>query len=144
MKRYPLLLILAAFIAALGGILIGRVLITPDPPIENRFHGLMHDELNLDARQRARLAVLEKSFAAKQAMYEQEMRTENRVLAEAIASEKGYGPKVAHAIDRSHEAMGMLQKQTLQHLFAMRAILRPDQAARFDRAMVETLTAPER
>lgn len=51
---------------------------------------------------------------------------------------------MAGAVDRSHQAMGLLQKQTLQHLFAMRAVLRPDQAARFDAAMVEALTAPTR
>jgi hypothetical protein len=32
--------------------------------------------------------------------------------------------------------MGALQKETLQHLFAMRGVLRPDQQARFDAALV--------
>jgi hypothetical protein len=40
--------------------------------------------------------------------------------------------------------MGELQKQTLAHIFAMRAVLRPDQAAKFDRAVVEALTAEAR
>jgi nickel and cobalt resistance protein CnrR len=144
MKRYPLLLVAVAFIAAFAGVFAGRLLIASHPPIENRFHTLMHEELKLDASQQQRLATLEKSFAARQALYVREMREDNRQLAEAIASEKGYGPKVAQAIDKSHVAMGMLQKQTMQHLFAMRAILTKDQAARFDAAMVDALTAPER
>ena len=37
--------------------------------------------------------------------------------------------------------MGALQNETLAHIFAMRAVLRPDQQERFDRAVVETLTA---
>ena len=63
-------------------------------------------------------------------------------LAQAIAAEHGYGPKVAQAVDRSHHVMGMLQKETLKHIFAMRAVLRPDQAAQFDAAVVKTLTEP--
>jgi hypothetical protein len=144
MTRYRLLLILVAFIAAFLGVLLGKMFIAQQPPIENRFHILLHDELNLDPSQEARLAVLEKSFAASRSIYEREMREDNRQLARAVTIEKGYGPRVAEAIDRSHIAMGMLQKQTMQHVFAMRAILRKDQAARFDAVMVEALTAPER
>jgi hypothetical protein len=39
-------------------------------------------------------------------------------------------------------AMGELQKATLRHVFAMRAVLRPDQAARFDAAISKALTRP--
>src|SRR3546814_8170022 len=44
-------------------------------------------------------------------------------------------------IDRSHAAMGELQKETLAHIFAMRAVLRPEQAEKFDQAVVKALTA---
>ena len=54
------------------------------------------------------------------------------------------GPQVAAAVDRSHGAMGELQKETLNHMFAMRQILRPDQARTFDRAVVKALTADAR
>jgi hypothetical protein len=37
--------------------------------------------------------------------------------------------------------MGELQKETLQHIFAMRAVLRPDQTSKFDAAVVKALTA---
>lgn len=144
MARYPLLIILFAFVAAIAGVLIGRSIFTPDPPIENRFHELLHHELKLDAEQQRRIKVLERDFAARSQRYEQEMRTDNRELASAIVTEKGYGPAVANAVDRSHHAMGALQKETLQHLFAMRAVLKPEQARRFDEAMVQALTAPDR
>jgi len=142
MARFPVLVILFAFVAAIGGVFAGRALFPIEPPIENRFHTLIHHDLDLDAGQTARIEVLEKRFADEQARYEQEMRDDNRRLAAAIQLEKGYGPEVAEAVDRSHHAMGMLQKQTLQHLFAMRAVLRADQARRFDRAMVDALTSP--
>ena len=38
-------------------------------------------------------------------------------------------------------AMGELQKATLSHVFAMRAVLRPDQAAVFDERIAATLTS---
>jgi len=141
--RYPVLIILLAFLAALAGVFAGRLLFLPQPPIENRFHALIHRELDLDKSQMARIEVLEKRFAVQQQRYEQEMRDDNRRLAVAVQAEKGFGPKVADAVDRSHHAMGMLQKETLQHLFAMRAVLNPDQARRFDQAMVDALTAPQ-
>jgi Spy/CpxP family protein refolding chaperone len=112
--------------------------------METRFHDLMHHQLDLDASQKARIEALEKNFAATRAAYENEMRADNGELAHAIAEEKGYGPKVAQAVDKSHIAMGMLQKQTLQHLFAMRSVLHPEQAARFDAAMAKALTTPAR
>ena len=40
--------------------------------------------------------------------------------------------------------MGQLQKETLEHVFAMRAVLRPDQAVQFDAAVVKALTADGR
>jgi Spy/CpxP family protein refolding chaperone len=144
MARYPVLIIVFAFAASLGGVFIGRSLFMPEPTVESQLHALIHHELKLDAVQTARIEDLERRFAAQQARYEREMRDDNRKLAAAIQAEKGYGPKVAEAVDLSHHAMGMLQKQTLQHLFAMRAVLTPDQARRFDQAMVDSLTVPER
>jgi nickel and cobalt resistance protein CnrR len=70
------------------------------------------------------------------------MRADNARLAAAIEAEHGYGPQVAAAVNASHMAMGALQKETLAHIFAMRQLLRPDQAARFDEAVAGSLTAP--
>lgn len=62
-------------------------------------------------------------------------------LAEAFQAEHGYGPQVTVAIDQSHRDMGELQKETLAHIFAMRAMLKPDQARKLDQVVVEALTA---
>jgi nickel and cobalt resistance protein CnrR len=144
MPRNPAVVIVLAFVSALAGVWLGRTLFLPEPPIENRFHTLVHHELALDAGQAARIDALERRYAQVEARYNQDMRDDNRSLADAIRAEKGYGPRVSEAVDASHHAMGMLQKETLQHLFAMRAVLRPDQAARFDQAMVDALTDPSR
>lgn len=138
------LLVLLTFAAALAGVVIGRVYVVPYKPVENELHELLHSELELDSGQHERLEVIEQRFAIRRQALEFELRADNAQLAEAIEAEHGYGPKVAAAVDRSHQAMGQLQKETLEHIFAMRAVLRPDQAAKFDRAVVKALTAKGR
>lgn len=132
--------ILLAFVAALAGVGVGRVIWpTPKAP-GTQLHHLLHDQLDLDAAQSARLTVLESSYALRRAALEAEMRADNARLAAAIEAEHGYGPQVAAAVNASHVAMGDLQKATLAHVFAMRQILRADQVRRFDAAVAGSLT----
>jgi hypothetical protein len=100
----------------------------------------LHHKLALDANQQARLDVLEQRFAVQRRAYELELRADNARLAEAIEAEHGNGPRVTAAVDQSHAVMGELQKATLEHIFAMRQLLRPDQTGQFDQAMVKALT----
>lgn len=141
LKRY-LLVALVAFAAALAAVLVTRVWIAPQPRVESEVHALLHEKLTLDAAQEQRIHALEAAFAIRREALEAEMRADNARLAQAIAAEHGYGPQVGQAVDRTHHVMGALQKETLQHIFAMRAVLRPDQAAQFDAAVVKALTQP--
>lgn len=141
--RYGLVA-LVAFAAALAAVLVARVWMAPGPRVESEVHSLIHTRLKLDESQEQRIHALEADFAKRRAAMEAEMRADNARLAQAIAAEHGYGPKVSEAVDRSHHVMGMLQKETLKHIFAMRAVLRPDQAAQFDAAVVKVLTEPVR
>jgi nickel and cobalt resistance protein CnrR len=141
--RYGLVA-LVAFAAALAAVLVARVWIAPEPRVESEVHSLIHGKLKLDEGQEQRIQALEAGFARRRAAMEAAMRADNARLAQAIAAEHGYGPKVSEAVDRSHHVMGMLQKETLKHIFAMRAVLRPDQAAQFDAAVVKVLTEPGR
>ncbi|WP_066531690.1 periplasmic heavy metal sensor [Erythrobacter sp. CCH5-A1] len=132
---------LAALVIALAlvGVWLGRM-IQPTPHHSGaELHALMHDGLQLDDAQERALAVLERDFAAKRAALEARLKADNTRLAEAIAAEHQYGPRVSAAVDATHMAMGELQKATLEHVFAMRAILRPEQQARFDAAIGESL-----
>lgn len=133
-----------ALLAAIAGVAIGRLLLPAPQPAETELHKLLHDDLDLDTAQRAKLDALEGTFALRKQALEMELRADNTRLAAAIEDEHGAGPRVNEAVDRIHGAMGELQKETLAHVFAMRAILRPDQAARFDRAVVRALTADAR
>ena len=141
MTRGALLAAAVAFLAALGGVFVGRQIVGADRPVENEVHALLHRELTLDPAQHAKIEAIEQHYAVRRRAVELELRADNARLAEAIEAEHGYGPRVAAAIDRSHHAMGELQKNTLEHIFAMRGVLRPDQAAKLDSAITKALTA---
>ncbi|MBA4046860.1 MAG: heavy metal resistance protein [Erythrobacter sp.] len=135
-----ILIALVAFAAALGGTYAGRVLFAPERQSETELHALLHSELELDVAQEAKIEAIEQRFATRRKALELEMRAANAHLAEAMEVEHGYGPQVTAAIDHTHKVMGEMQKETLEHLFAMRAVLRPDQAAKFDRSVTRALT----
>ncbi len=135
---------LIAFAAAVAGVFAARWLAPAPLPAETELHALLHDGLDLDAAQHAQLETLERQFALRRKALEMELRADNARLAAAIEAEHAAGPRVNEAVDRSHVAMGELQKETLAHIFAMRAILRADQAAKFDKAVVKALTADAR
>ncbi len=142
--RRTLLIAAIAFAAAIAGVLAGRAILPQPSHTGAELHALLHEELDLDAVQKAKLDQIERNFAARRRSLELELRADNTTLAAAIEAEHGYGPRVGAAVDASHMAMGELQKATLEHVFAMRSILRPEQTARFDAAVVKALTADKR
>ena len=144
LNRRTLIIALIAFAAAVLGVAAGRLLIPANQSPGTELHELLHHDLNLDANQQAKLEALERGFAVRRQALELELRSDNARLADAIEAEHGNGPQVTAAVDASHQAMGKLQKETLAHIFAMRQILRPDQTAAFDRAVVKALTADTR
>lgn len=143
-SRQLLLLALVAFVSAACGVFVGRAVADRPRASETELHALLHDDLKLTSQQQEKLDREEARFAVRRKALELEMRAANARLAEAIEDEHGYGPKVTAAIDNSHIMMGELQKETLEHLFAMRAILNPEQAKMFDRTVVKALTADAR
>lgn len=139
LPRY-LLIAAVAFAAALAAIWLSRSLAGHHHPAGGELHALMHEQLDLDPAQKAKIEQLEHQFAERRELLDAQLRQANGQLAAAMANEHQYGPKVAEAVDHSHMAMGELQKATLSHVFAMRAVLRPAQAARFDAAVGKALT----
>lgn len=143
-SRRLLLIGLVAFLAALAGVLAGRLVADAPRASETELHALLHGELNLSADQKAKIDRIETQFAKRRDALEMEMRASNIRLAGAIEAEHGYGPRVTAAIDQTHMVMGELQKETLKHLFAMRSVLDRDQAAMFDKSVVKALTVDAR
>ena len=130
----------ASFLAAIGGVFVGRALFPAPAAPGAELHDVLHHKLTLDPGQQARLELLERQFAVQRRALELELRADNARLAQAMEAEHGNGPRVTAAVDRSHAVLGELQKATLAHIFAMRQLLRPDQTAPFDKAVVKALT----
>lgn len=104
---------------------------------------LLHHELNLSSEQQQQLATLEMSFNARRKVLEEQMRAANRELARAMLTEHRYGPAAKQAIEHFHAAMKQLQEETVQHVLAMRAVLTPQQAQQFDRAIARALDSDQ-
>lgn len=139
-----LLIAVIAFAAAAAGVFAARTYVDVPRKSESEIHALLHGQLRLDAAQTAKIEALEASHATRKKALELEMRAANARLAEAIDVEHGYGPQVTAAVDHVHHVMGEMQKEVLEHLFAMRAVLNPEQAGIFDRTVVKALTAEAR
>lgn len=135
---------LIAFAAAVAGVYAARTFSEQPGKSESDLRTFLYNELKLDASQKSRIEAIEARSAVRKRASEMDMRAANARLAEAIEAEHGYGPKVTAAVDHVHHVMGRMQKETLEHLFEMRAALNPDQARRFDRTVVKALTADAR
>ncbi len=136
-----LAIVLAAFAGGLGAIAAGK---WGHSAADGGLHDFVHHELQLTPAQEARLKVLEETFAAEQTRLELGMRGANGQLAQAMEQEHEYGPEVAAAIDQVHARMGDMQKATVQHVFAMRLILNPEQQREFDLQVSAALTRDPR
>lgn len=141
--RQIMLVGVLALVLAVLGVWLGRMLQPAPLHPETELHALMHEHLSLNPVQEQQLEMLERDFSAQRRTLETRLRTANSRLAEAVAAEHVYGPRVSEAVDATHHAMGDLQKATLEHVFAMRAILRPEQQAQFDAVVDKTLTTPQ-
>lgn len=104
---------------------------------------ILHQSLGLTPAQEKQIAVLEAKFALDRKDLEAQMQAANRDLARALGNEHDFGDPAKRAVGRFHVAMAALQEQTIMHVLAMRAVLTPDQAERFDQTVLEAL-APER
>jgi Spy/CpxP family protein refolding chaperone len=108
---------------------------TAHPPL----HALLHDELKLTPDQTRRIDGLEAAYAERRRGLEARMRQANAELAAALSDEHAYTPRVQLAVDHFHAAMGELQKETIMHVLAMRAVLTPAQTATFDKTVAKAL-----
>jgi len=129
--------------AAIGGVLIGQNFLGKSSAVHHHaagdMHALFHHDLNLNAQQDKKLAVIEKDFRRQRALYEEQMKLANMELAEAIKGSGYYSPQVQEAVDKIHGAMGELQKLPLQHLADMQGILSEKQNRQLEEKVVEQL-----
>ncbi len=136
-----LITIALALLAGAGGMLLGARFLGSSPAGAHSLHAMVHEELKLSADQERQIEALESAFAERRKSLDAEMRKANAELATAIRASDVAGPEVAAAVHHFHEAMGALQTETIEHVFAMRKILTPEQRARFDDKIAQALTS---
>jgi Spy/CpxP family protein refolding chaperone len=135
------LLVLAAIVgfgAGLGGVFVGASLTRADPH-RDTLDAAVHRELDLTPEQDRRLEAIEAGYAARKATLDAELRAAARDIAAAVAEDHAQSERLSQAIDRFHNAMGQTQRDAIAHVFEMRAVLDPDQQARFDMIVREEL-----
>ena len=139
LRNLVLTVVLAALAASAGAWGVVHVVMSRAQPA-TAFHQMLHKELHLTAEQDRRIEGLEQVYAVRRRSLEAQMRAANADLAQALQQAHAYTPAVQQAVDRSHAAMAELQKETILHVLAMRQVLTPDQAVRFDATMAKALT----
>ncbi len=132
------LVVLTALVGTVGGWVGARYGLESAQP-EPSLDAVLHRDLHLTRDQSRRIGHLEAAFTVRRVALEAEMRAANADLAQAIASQHGYGPDAERAIGRFHAAMSALQRDTVIHVLAMRGVLDTDQAAQFDKTVTQTL-----
>lgn len=113
-----------AALAAYGTLRMSEHRVTTDDVTS---HEWLHQKLGLTAGQLKALEPVEAQFGDRQRKLAESLRDANRQLARAIAEDKAYTPRVTDAVERVHHCMGELQKASIEHVFAMRAVLSPEQ-----------------
>ncbi len=132
------LVILTALVGTIGGWVGARYGLEnarPGPSLD----AVLHRDLHLTGDQSRRIGHLEAAFTVRRVALEAEMRAANADLARAISTRHVYGPDAERAIGRFHAAMSALQRETVIHVLAMRGVLDPVQAARFDKTVTQSL-----
>lgn len=138
--RGLLLTIVLSVVAAAAGAWGGARYVVGQMHRPASLHQTMHKSLDLTTEQDRRIGGLERDYAVRRHALEAEMRAANADLAQAIQATHAYTPAVQRAIDRSHQAMSELQKQSILHVLAMRQVLTSEQTAGFDDTVVKALT----
>ena len=138
-RRAIILTVTLAFLAGIGGAFVGMKLLAPRETPDNALHAMLHSKLNLSAAQDKNIAAEERRFALIRAQLEADAHSANVELATAIQTSKRDGPEVQMAIEHVHMTLGNYQKETVSHIFRMRAVLTPEQAEIFDRSVAQAL-----
>ncbi len=129
-------------VAAISSFCTLRWVAARPPVVSAEAHEWLHRELHITPEQHKALEPIEKRFAEKERMHREEMRTANRELAAAIRKGNANSPEIAAAVHKIHLHMGDLQKDSLDHIFEMRAVLTPEQGDKLlqlaEKALEET------
>lgn len=95
---------------------------------EHDFHAWMHEQLEITPDQHEALAPYEADFESERVELRAEITKAGRDLAAAVRAGRPGSPEIESALSRLNAAQAELQRATLDHFFAMKEHLAPDQA----------------
>lgn len=102
-------------------------------------HNYLHSKLEITSEQENQLQGIEGTYQKRKLHLEETIRLANMELADAIKKNPSFSPEVQQAVDKIHNAMGELQKASLEHLFQMQPILTPQQNEKLKNLMMDAL-----
>ncbi len=102
-------------------------------------HNYLHSKLGITREQDTKLQEIEANYQKRKLYLEETIRLANMELADAIKKNPSFSPEVQQAVDKIHQAMGELQKASLEHLFQMQPILSPQQNEKLKNLMTDAL-----
>lgn len=140
--KFVLLILLVALVASLSCFVTGRYMRSNAVEQQKDFHHWLHEQLNLTAEQNKALDAQEEKFAATRKQLGDELQKDNAELAQAMMQDREYSPRVQAAIEKIHHAQSSLEQATLEHIFAMKPILTPEQFDKVLHLTGETLNSP--
>ncbi|MBO6548531.1 MAG: periplasmic heavy metal sensor [Rhizobiales bacterium] len=144
-KRYfnAIIFLLLFLVTAFTGLYIGQNYLHFETrgrdAHSGHWHQKFHEKLNITSDQAKKLLKIEDSFSNKRKALEKRIYLANRELAQAIKKDKNFSLQVQQATNKIHEAMGELQKATLQHFFEMRPILTENQNLKLEKMVSDAL-----
>jgi Spy/CpxP family protein refolding chaperone len=142
MKNVVLFFVAVIVIAALSAFCAVRWMSGRSAETPVAAHEWLHAELRPTEAQHKALEPIEGEFAEKQRRLVAQLHAANLDLARIMGEEKAYTPRVAAAVEQVHHCMGNLQKASIEHVFAMRSVLTPEQGDKLlklaQRALEET------
>lgn len=100
----------------------------PAPGSEEDFHRWMHSRLEITEAQHEALEPHESAYERKRGQLRGEIARAGRELAEAVRRGDSRSSEIDSALFRLNTAQSELQRATLEHFFAMKEHLDPDQA----------------
>lgn len=130
---------IAGAIIGIGGA-IGLGYLWHGPTHEDSdLHRRLHEAVPLNVHEQAALDEKERAFTARRAEIETQLRSANANLADAIASDPRWSPRVEAATRQVEQAAANLQRATLVHVFEMRAGIEPQHRAAYDKVLIDAL-----
>lgn len=142
MKARTRRLSLSTLVGALLGIAVAAAGVYLSQEREDRhpdLHEMLHAAVPLDVNEKEILELKEVAFAQRRREIETRLRIANGKLADSIAKNPNWTPEVEAATQEVERAAGDLQRATLVHVFEMRAGLKPEHRAAYDRVLVDAL-----